>query len=141
MGKVWEKIKTKVKAGWSKAKPYLKSFMRYGAQKGMEYIKYQAAPHVRGALMPIAEKAISKGKTYAESKGRDLVKRTADKFEGMVNKIPSMAKGGLIRAAPRVGKIVRLHKGELVVPAKKVRSVMHALRKAKIEVPIARRFK
>jgi hypothetical protein len=44
-------------------------------------------------------------------------------------------------AAPRVGKIVRLHKGELVVPARKVRSVMDALRKAKVEVPIGRRFK
>lgn len=50
--------------------------------------------------------------------------------------IPSMATGGMITAPKRTGKIVRLHDGEMVVPARKVASVVKAARKSKIALPI-----
>lgn len=53
--------------------------------------------------------------------------------------VPSMAEGGIVDAPKRTGKLVNLHKGELVIPARKVASVRKALRKSGVTVPLRRR--
>lgn len=42
-------------------------------------------------------------------------------------RIPSYADGGLIKAPRRVGKIIKVHDGELVIPAKQVPSVLNKM--------------
>jgi len=66
------------------------------------------------------------------------LKKTAGYGAEKMHRIPSMCCGGMVDAPARKGKVVRLHKGELVVPARKVRSVIKAARKAGIELPIRR---
>jgi hypothetical protein len=53
-----------------------------------------------------------------------------------IRRVVSMASGGMISAPPYKGKIVRLHDGEMVVPARKVASVVKAMKKSGIALPI-----
>jgi hypothetical protein len=48
----------------------------------------------------------------------------------------SYAKGGIVRAPPG-GRLARVHNKELLVPKRKVKSVMKALRKSKVARPIS----
>lgn len=110
MGKIYQKLKAKMKQAYHAVKPYVKSFLHQGANMALEH-----------------------GKKYALNKASEhagAMLRTV---------MPSMARGGLVQAPARIGRVVRLHKGELVIPARKVRGVMRALRKSKIALPISRR--
>jgi hypothetical protein len=53
--------------------------------------------------------------------------------------IPSMATGGIVRAPPRRGKLVRLHNKELVIPARKSKAIQRLAKRNGIEIPIRRR--
>jgi hypothetical protein len=53
--------------------------------------------------------------------------------------IPSMATGGVVRAPPRKGKLVRLHNNELVIPARKSKLIQRVAKRNGIEIPMRRR--
>jgi hypothetical protein len=119
MGKIYEKIKAKFKQAYHALKPHAKEALKKGANAALEHGKNYAMSKAKEHLLPAAKH------------------HAMQLFKQMV---PSLAQGGyIVHAKPGVGRVVRLHKGELVVPARKVRTVMRALRKAKVEVPISRR--
>lgn len=134
------KIKERIQNYWRhKAKPFLSRVAKFLGRNALKYGKDKILPQLADAAKPIMNKAQGKVENIASGLTKQGVNTLTGIAQSVVDKIPSMAKGGMIVHAPaHVGKIVRLHKGELVIPAAKVKNVMRALRKAKVAVPIRR---
>jgi hypothetical protein len=66
-------------------------------------------------------------------KGKEGLKETVaqarDAFNAADAAVPSMAKGGFVKAPKYRGRLVRVHDGELIVPAKKAKGVFKQMKK------------
>lgn len=121
-------MKDYLKKKFEQMKPFVKSFLKAGANQALQAGKGYALSKVKRYAPDAAN--------LARATSAGLLQQASKIAGGMIQHIPSMASGGIVDAPPRKGRVVRLHRGELVVPAKKVGSVLRALHKSKIALPL-----